>query len=41
MVSKFFFADDTIIFRRAKSIELSRVNQILEICKEASGHAIN
>lgn len=41
VVSKLFFADDTIIFGRATTTELSRVKRILETYETASGQAIN
>lgn len=41
VISNLFFADDTIIFGRAKSTELRCVKQILEDYAAASGQAIN
>lgn len=40
-VSMLFFADNTIIFRRANEMELGRVKRVLDIYEEASGQAIN
>lgn len=39
--SQIFFADDTLIFGRAKIPELARVKELLEIYEVASGQVIN